>query len=194
MWYWIVMFLLIAGSALMLMVSFRSIKKNKMITARAAVGGRHGRAGGYGKDDGYDYDSGYDEPEPRGRRVRDEYPEEHDRRAGRKKRRQWKIIMEDIDSWDKYSFTFYDTVGIGRGKDGSAFEKYLPILGDGRVSKIHCSIVHKNDKLYLRDENSRNGTFLNGERIDRPIVIQRDDIIGIGETRLEIQRILRESE
>ena len=36
--------------------------------------------------------------------------------------------------------------------------------------------------------------FLNGTRIDRPVVIQRDDIIGIGETRLEIQRILRESE
>ena len=114
-------------------------------------------------------------------------------RAGRKKR-QWKIVLEDIDSWDKYTFTFYDTVGIGRGKDGSMYEKYLPVTGDGRVSKIHCVIIHKGDKLYLKDEGSRNGTYLNGERLEGPVVIQRDDIIGVGESRFEVQRILRESE
>ena len=38
-----------------------------------------------------------------------------DQRPKRKKRR-WKIILEDIDSWEKYSFTFCDSVGIGRGK------------------------------------------------------------------------------
>ena len=31
-------------------------------------------------------------------------------------------------------------------------------------------------------------------RLPAHVVIQRDDVIGIGETRLEIQRILRESE
>ena len=174
MWYWIVMFILIAGSIGMLGVSFSSIKKNKAIAAAASRKGRRRR-----RDEDIDGE--------------EEYEEEQERRP-RKKKRQWKVILEDIDSWDKYSFTFYDSVGIGRGKDGSMFEKYLPILGDGRVSKIHCVILHRNDKLYLKDEDSRNGTFLNGERIDRPVVIQRDDIIGIGETRLEVQRILRESE
>ena len=55
-------------------------------------------------------------------------------------------------------------------------------------------IIHRGDKLYLKDEESRNGTFLNGRRVDRPIVIQKDDVIGVGETKLEVQRILRESE
>ena len=143
----------------------------------------------------YEYDEDeYDVPPRRRQPQRAERQQEQDRGSRQKKRRQWKIILEDIDSWDKYSFTFYDTVGIGRGKDGSMYEKYLPIMGDGRVSKLHCVIVHRGDKLYLKDEGSRNGTFLNGTRIDRPVVIQRDDIIGIGETRLEIQRILRESE
>ena len=105
-------------------------------------------------------------------------------RVRQKRRRQWKIILEDIDSWQKYSFIFYETVGIGRGRDGSMYEKYLPLPTDVRVSKVHCAIVHHGDKLYL----------LNGKRIDRPIVIQKDDVIGVGETRLEIQRILRESE
>lgn len=73
-----------------------------------------------------------------------------DQRPKRKKRR-WKIILEDIDSWEKYSFTFCDSVGIGRGKDGSMYERYLPLTSDGRISKLHCVIIHKNDKLYVKD-------------------------------------------
>ena len=185
MWYWIVMGMLIAGSAVMLGVSFRSIKKNRAIAA--AQPGRGGRRRRRAYEDEEEYDM---TPGPRRRPA----PEEDMQRRQKKKKRQWKIILEDIDSWDKYSFTFYDTVGIGRGKDGSMYEKYLPIIGDGRVSKLHCAIVRRGDKLYLKDEGSRNGTYLNGERIERPVVVQRDDIIGVGETRLEIQRILRESD
>ena len=189
MWYWIVMFILIAGSIGMLGVSFKSIKKNKAMAA--AQSGRERRRRQRAHDD--EDEEEYELPQRRRRRPEPEEAEEPPRHH-RKKRRQWKIILEDIDSWDKYSFTFYDTVGIGRGKDGSLYEKYLPITGDGRVSKIHCAIIHRGDKLYLKDEGSRNGTYLNGERIDRPVMVQRDDIIGVGETRLEIQRILRESE
>ena len=189
MWYWVVMFVLVVGCVCMLTVSFKSIKKNKAMAARV-MGSRRRR-----DESDYEYDEDeYDVPRRRRQPQRAERQQEQDRGPRQKKRRQWKIILEDIDSWDKYSFTFYDTVGIGRGKDGSMYEKYLPIMGDGRVSKLHCVIVHRGDKLYLKDEGSRNGTFLNGTRIDRPVVIQRDDIIGIGETRLEIQRILRESE
>lgn len=189
MWYWIVMFILLAGSIGMLGVSFRSIKKNKAVAA--AQPERSGRRRRRREDEAED-EADYDIPLRKRKHAESEMADEPPRRQ--KKRRQWKIILEDIDSWDKYSFTFYDTVGVGRGKDGSMYEKYLPIIGDGRVSKLHCAIVHRGDKLYLKDEGSRNGTYLNGERIDRPVVIQRDDIIGVGETRLEVQRILRESE
>lgn len=182
MWYWIVMFVLLGGSAGMMAVSFNSIKKNKAYMAETGGTQKRRRR----EDDG-------DDGKP-ARRRRQETEEEPDSRPKKKKRRQWKIVLEDIDSWDKYTFTFYDAVGIGRGKDGSMYEKYLPILSDGRVSKIHCAIIHKGDKLYLKDEGSRNGTFLNGERIGEPEVLQRDDIIGLGETRLEVQRILRESD
>ena len=185
MWYWIVMFVLAAGSIAMLAGSFISIKKRND-RAVYAGGGRRG----YVRNDDEDIS---DAPR-RGRRGEEDYPREREDRPRRKKKRQWKIVLEDIDSWDKYTFTFYDTVGIGRGKDGSMYEKYLPVSGDGRVSKLHCVIIHRGDKLYLKDEGSRNGTYLNGERLDGPTVIQRDDIIGVGETRFEVQRILRESE
>ena len=141
-----------------------------------------------------EYEDEYEaEVRTRSKREREAQAYAKDQRPKRKKRR-WKIILEDIDSWEKYSFTFCDSVGIGRGKDGSMYERYLPLTSDGRISKLHCVIIHKNDKLYVKDEDSRNGTYLNGVRIDRPMEIQRDDIIGVGETRLEVQRILRESD
>ena len=46
--------------------------------------------------------------------------------------------------------------------------------------------------MYLKDMGSRNGTYLNGHRIQQPIVIQRDDVIGIGETKIEVRKVLRE--
>ena len=110
MWYWILMFALAAGCIAMLAVSFHSIKK-RSDRAVYAGGGRHGY--GYGGDE-----DDPDVPQRRRRREEDDL-REREERPRRKKKRLWKIILEDIDSWDKYTFTFYDTVGSGRGKDGS---------------------------------------------------------------------------
>ena len=202
MLYWIVLILLIIGIAALLGGTFVTIKKNKAEDAllrRKKI--RRRNEDDYDEDDypDDDYDDEDDDYDERPRRRRTQRAAERDMdapapRVRQKRRRQWKIILEDIDSWQKYSFIFYETVGIGRGKDGSMYEKYLPLPTDVRVSKVHCAIVHHGDKLYLKDEDSRNGTFLNGKRIDRPIVSQKDDVTGVGETRLEIQRILRESE
>lgn len=188
MWYWIIMFMLAAGCVLMLTVSFKSIKRSKAELSRRPDGGRRSRQAEFDEDSAHAAAPGRKSGRPDTEQNRPQ------RRPQQKKRRQWKIILEDIDSWEKYSFTFYDTVGIGRGKDSNMYEKYLSVPKDGRVSKIHCAIVSRGDRLYLKDEESRNGTYLNGTRIERPEMIQRDDIIGLGETRLEIQRVLRESE
>lgn len=192
MWYWILLALLIIGSVSMVAGVFIRIKKNKLSEA----GMRQGR--GRRRDAEYDEDV-LDAEESAGmpqgrRRARPVRAEEQVQRPRKKKRRQWKIILEDIDSWKKYSFIFYDTVGIGRGREGSLYEKYLPLPEDGRISKVHCAIIHRGDKLYLKDEGSRNGTYLNGVLIDQPVVIQKDDVIGIGETHLEVLKVLRESE
>ncbi len=200
MWYWIAMILLIAGSLALLAGSYIRIKKGDSEVPGKRASRR--RARDYDEEDEYDYDEPDDEDydRPAGRKKRQAPARSAERlrpaesRSPKKRKRQWKIILEDIDSWEKYSFIFYDTVGIGRGKDGSMYEKYLPLVNDGRVSKQHCVIASRGDKLYLRDQNSRNGTYLNGERVYDPIVIQKDDIIGVGGTRLEIQRIMRESD
>lgn len=200
MLYWLIMVLLVGASAALLFGTFKTIKKNKAEAAVPRKGKK--RYSGYDDDDDEDEDyvdeESYEKPrKAAGARQRNQVREprqEVEQKPRQKKRRQWKIILEDLDTWEKYSFIFYETVGIGRGKDGDGYEKYLSLAGDGRVSKVHCAIVHRGDKLYLKDEGSRNGTYLNGTRIERPVVIQKEDMIGAGETKLEVLKILRESE
>lgn len=188
MWYWIIMVLLILGSVALLSSTFISVKKNKAQDAerrKQPKGTKRRKADPEGESE-------EEEEQPRRKKKR---PALQD--GGKKvpkKKRQWKIILEDLDTWQKYTFIFYDNVGIGRSKANDGYERYLPLTEDGRVSKHHCVIVHRGESLYLMDDGSRNGTYLNGIQLERPAEIQREDVIGVGETRLEILRILRESE
>lgn len=148
-----------------------------------------------------DYDDDYDdeedddeeeddyEPEPRCRPVREQAER---RTSSAPAKRRWKIILEDVDQQD-HSFIFYDSLGIGRVSASSEYDKFLSLPEDLRVSKVHCAIIRSGDKLYLRDEGSKNHTYLNGKQIHKPIVIQKEDVITVGETRLEVVKILRET-
>lgn len=149
-----------------------------------------------------DYDDDYDdeedddeeeddyEPEPRCRPVREQAER---RTSSAPAKRRWKIILEDVDQQDQYSFIFYDSLGIGRVSASSEYDKFLSLPEDLRVSKVHCAIIRSGDKLYLRDEGSKNHTYLNGKPVNKPIVIQKEDVITVGETRLEVVKILRET-
>lgn len=109
------------------------------------------------------------------------------------KKKRWKIILENTHSGERHTYIFYDGLGIGRTTKEAAFEEFFPIPYDRKISKVHCSIVRSQDKLYLKDEGSKNHTYLNGKRIQKPIYIQKEDIISIGETDLEVIKILRET-
>lgn len=119
-------------------------------------------------------------------------PEKRPVRSQKPEKQQWKVILENLESWKKITFTFYDNIGMGRSRNNPQFEKYLSLTDDPRVSKIHCAIIRNGDKLYVKDLGSRNGTYLNEVRITQPVLIQKDDIIRMGETRIEIKSVLRE--
>ena len=108
--------------------------------------------------------------------------------------RRWKIILEDMSSGDINDFIFVQSVGIGRTTQDVAFEKFLSIPEDKRISKVHCSITMIDDGLYIKDEGSRNHTYLNGKKVQKPVLLQKEDVISIGETDLEVVKIFRESE
>lgn len=104
----------------------------------------------------------------------------------------WKLVLENLATWQKSTFVFYENVGIGRGHSEPQFEKFLSIGDDPRISKLHCAIIQKDNKLYLKDMGSKNGTYLNDKRITQPVLIQRDDVIRMGETEIEVLSMMRE--
>ncbi len=65
---------------------------------------------------------------------------------------------------------------------GRAGESTLCFSGpDGTlVSSMHASIAPEGDNLILTDMGSRNGTFVNGERIDR-VALKFNDIVSLGQ-------------
>jgi predicted component of type VI protein secretion system len=78
-----------------------------------------------------------------------------------------------------------------RGADSAEIELFLPFL-IGRssdaalkiphesVSREHCRIYEFDGELAVRDLGSRNGTYVNGQRIDRPTFLSPGDELTIG--------------
>lgn len=134
------------------------------------------------------------EPERQHRKSEEEDAHQEDPQPPKKTKRQWKVILENLDTWEKFTYTFYDNIGIGRSRTDGEFERFLTIKEDPRISKVHCVILRQEERLCLMDMGSKNGTYLNGERIYEPKEIQRDDVIQIGETQIEVKKVLRERE
>ena len=54
----------------------------------------------------------------------------------------------------------------------------LPLcLGQQTVSSCHAEFFFEGTALYLRNLNSRNGTYVNGERLVSPIEVRNEDLI-----------------
>lgn len=57
---------------------------------------------------------------------------------------------------------------------------------DGFVSSKHAELVREGRRLILNDLGSRNGTLVNGDRIEGPIRVSKGDVIQVGRTALRI--------
>jgi len=54
------------------------------------------------------------------------------------------------------------------------------IISDSEISRKHARIFTKNNKLYLEDLNSTNGTFQSGKKITRPVELRNGDLLTLG--------------
>ncbi|WP_445164047.1 FHA domain-containing protein [Mycobacterium sp. Dal123C01] len=70
-------------------------------------------------------------------------------------------------------------IGIGRATDNTV------VLDDLLVSRHHAVLRRSGNQWELVDSNSANGTYVNGNRINRAI-IGPDDMVGIGHTLLHL--------
>ncbi len=55
------------------------------------------------------------------------------------------------------------------------------------VSRHHCELTVEKDGAWIRDLSSRNGTFVNGERVDREWSLRDGDLICVAACVFEVQ-------
>jgi ABC transport system ATP-binding/permease protein len=56
------------------------------------------------------------------------------------------------------------------------------------VSRVHCQLTAGATELEVKDLDSTNGTFVNGERIDGTARLNPGDRLGVGRVDLTIER------
>lgn len=60
-------------------------------------------------------------------------------------------------------------------------------IPDTYASSQHSLLAWREGQWWLEDQDSRNGTLLNGDRISGPIVVSAGDVIGVGRTQLKLE-------
>lgn len=71
---------------------------------------------------------------------------------------------------------------IGRGPEAEIR------INDPRISRRHCQLEVIEGCLLVRDLDSRNGTWWNGDRLARPIFARPGDQIGVGDAHILVER------
>lgn len=69
-----------------------------------------------------------------------------------------------------------EPLSIGRSREAD-----IPLLDD-KVSRIHCGVRLSDGEFYLKDLKARNGTFVNGQRVDDTVKLKPGDRIQVGST------------
>jgi len=69
-------------------------------------------------------------------------------------------------------------ITIGRGSQNDF------IINDNFVGREHLQLVLEDGNVSLVDLNTKNGTFVNGKKVDEPVLLNQNDIVRIGNTTL----------
>ena len=96
--------------------------------------------------------------------------------------------LDKIGSTEQVSYLMFNKqriqlvakITIGRETDNSI------VIDSKLASRHHCHIQKIKDQFFLKDENSTNGTFLNGRRIppDKYVLLNKGDKITVGSSNL----------
>ncbi|HVX10471.1 MAG TPA: FHA domain-containing serine/threonine-protein kinase [Pirellulales bacterium] len=90
------------------------------------------------------------------------------------------VVVKGPDAPRRFALAEGQTLIIGRG------EKSTTRLTDQHASRVHCLVEVDSGKIFVRDEHSSAGTFVNGQRVERH-ELQPGDILGVGHTELRLE-------
>ncbi|HWG47582.1 MAG TPA: sigma 54-interacting transcriptional regulator [Gemmataceae bacterium] len=70
------------------------------------------------------------------------------------------------------------TIRLGRNSKNNI------VLGDPHASRWHAEIYNDNNRWYVRDCVTTNGTKVNGVKIDKPVLLENNHVVSIGDARM----------
>jgi hypothetical protein len=76
---------------------------------------------------------------------------------------------------------------------GSSSKNADLVLHDLYVSRVHCEVEVKEDRILISHVEGQNGTLVNGQRIGEPVELQQGDEIRIGNSHLRLELAGREA-
>lgn len=75
----------------------------------------------------------------------------------------------------------------GQARIGRGPENAIRLDDDSTVSSRHAVVERRLDGLWIEDDGSTNGTFVNGSRITTWRLLQGGDVVRIGRTELAVE-------
>jgi serine/threonine protein kinase len=93
-------------------------------------------------------------------------------------RAAWLVVSSDFSGPSTFLLPVHKKARIGRGPDNDI------VLIESYASRFHADVECRDGGYYLRDLNTSNGTLVNGERINEPVMLKDNDEIRIGQTIL----------
>lgn len=99
---------------------------------------------------------------------------------------RWYVTFTDTAQNLSYEETFPDQLLIGRGNSDVAGEQKLSLSYDSKISHRHCLLYTQGGCLYVCDLKSKNGTFLNRQRIIGSAKVHSGDLLQVGTTSMQL--------
>lgn len=90
------------------------------------------------------------------------------------------VVKESDTSSDKHIPFVGEKYSVGKSSSNDL------VLEQQGVSRKHCEIRVHGDKIAVHDMDSRNGTFINGHKIERPTLFQPGCVLSVGACTIKL--------
>jgi pSer/pThr/pTyr-binding forkhead associated (FHA) protein len=90
------------------------------------------------------------------------------------------VILSEAQMGRSYELKPGST-SVGRVED-NAFQ-----IAEASVSSHHCELILRTDDVLVRDLNSTNGTFINGQQVTTEAVLKAGQILRLGQIELRLE-------
>ena len=109
-------------------------------------------------------------------------------------------VIEITRDDERLSISFREVEGANVGQIYSVNVKEMTV-GRGKAarirfadptntrSRVHARFDLKDERIYITDLGSKNGTYVNGERIDKPTPVDKGSVIKFGGVVCEVASI-----